>query len=301
MGDGNPRDALKLNSERYASYVWYGVPKSKCSPYELPAEGAPEELATAWKERSFWELWAGGKLNQFYLVNWALQQSDAAGLQACVRFVLRASNLASPNAAEGTLDALKQELTESCDGGVADAAHAAAKAAVGDIFNATRAVPHDAAAFRTSISSLLEAVPGSAIDCAAFFNNQAWGSALCRAQFITSRVKDAGNFGKKIKPLLIGVGGYGLVQLAFEDQWGAAFALKRQNVSMVVEKKHTEKALLELKITREINSPFLLDCSCAAAAPSPQTPLSARLQFSRAHTPALPPGTPTLTSTKRTS
>jgi serine/threonine protein kinase len=63
------------------------------------------------------------------------------------------------------------------------------------------------------------------------------------------------------QPLLIGVGGYGLVELSFEQHWGLAFALKRQNMSMVVEKNHSERALLELKIVSEVHSPFILDCA----------------------------------------
>ena len=61
--------------------------------------------------------------------------------------------------------------------------------------------------------------------------------------------------------MLIGIGGFGLVELCFEDTWGISYALKRQNMVMVTEKKHSERALLELRIASEISSPFILDAA----------------------------------------
>ena len=51
--------------------------------------------------------------------------------------------------------------------------------------------------------------------------------------------------------------------LAFEGQWGCAYALKRQSIPMVVEKKQAERALLELQIASTLVSPFILDCPYA--------------------------------------
>ena len=72
------------------------------------------------------------------------------------------------------------------------------------------------------------------------------------------------------------------------------FPLLLQNISMVVAKKHTEKALLELMITREINSPFLLDCSCVTPAPTSAFTSTATPATSYAPTRSPIPARPTL-------
>ena len=43
----------------------------------------------------------------------------------------------------------------------------------------------------------------------------------------------------------------------------AQVALKRQNIAMVLDKKHADRANLELKIASEIISPFIVDCPYA--------------------------------------
>ena len=72
---------------------------------------------------------------------------------------------------------------------------------------------------------------------------------MVQADFNVSRTKGSTDFadGAVPKPLLVGVGGYGLVQLAFLGDWGMAYALKRQNIRMVEEKNHTKMAWLEWK------------------------------------------------------
>ena len=76
-----------------------------------------------------------------------------------------------------------------------------------------------------------------------------WREQLIQADFNVSRTKGGKDFadGSVPKPLLVGVGGYGLVQLAFLGDWGIPYALKRQNIRMVEEKKHTKMAKLEWK------------------------------------------------------
>ena len=99
--------------------------------------------------------------------------------------------------------------------------------------------------FIASLSDLMVVAPGCSLTCTPFLEAPGWARALAFANYTATAPKGASNFRKAVTPLLVGVGGYGLVDLAFEDQWGMPFALKRQNMTMVVEKGHLERARLE--------------------------------------------------------
>ena len=264
--DFNPREELKKKSEKYADLIYYGIPNIKRSEFDQPPDNALSKLTVEWMGTPLWEMWALGKIYQFYIMQWALQQSDRPHLGAVVRFVLRLSHLADieGTAALSIVAALKSDLQKGgMDAAGANAAADAASSELKKLHAATRRTPYDNGAFTVSIAPLLAAVPDASVNADEFFANKEWGSALSRAAFATSQPKEQANFDKAAKPLLIGVGGYGLVTLAFEDQWGSAFALKRQSMTMILEKKHAERALLELKIASSIFSPFILDCPYA--------------------------------------
>ena len=66
--DFNPREALKKSSERYATFIYYGLPINKISEYdELPSNGRGKTSAE-WMGRPLWELWTMGKVYQYYIM-----------------------------------------------------------------------------------------------------------------------------------------------------------------------------------------------------------------------------------------
>jgi serine/threonine protein kinase len=264
--DFNPRAELKKQSEKYATLIYYGIPDHKRAEWDQPANEELSKLTADWMGRPLWEMWALGKIYQFYISQWALQQAERPQLAAVVRFVLRLSHLADAesNTADNIVYGLRTELAKAgLDEASIEAAAAAGKADMSKLHAATRKSPYDSGAFTIALAPLLAAVPDGGVNADEFFSHKEFGAALCKAVYNIKQPKKQENFARAIKPLLIGVGGYGLVTLAFEDQWGAAFALKRQSMSMIMEKKHADRALLELQIASEVTSPFILDCPYA--------------------------------------
>lgn len=265
--DFNPREELKRKSSRYADYISYGVSQDKLDEYDELSDNNQSKMSKYWTCRPIWELWAEGQIYQYYITQWALQRTDNAGeLQAVVRFVLRLSNLAEIDSADSgkIMVGLKTDLVASgMDSTAVAAATAAAKSKLVLLHEVTRRTPCDSNAFTFHLSPLLAVADGANVNADEFFQCKDWGFNLCRAVHIVSQQKEHINFTKAVKPLLIGVGGYGLVMLAFDNQTGRAVALKRQNMSMILEKNHAARALLELKIASTIFSPFIIDCPYA--------------------------------------
>ena len=261
--DFNPREELKSKSERYAQMIYYGLPLSKLKEFDPIPDDAQEKMASTWAGKPLWELWCMGKLYQFYIMQWAIQKSENPQLVAVVKFMLRLSGLAdiSGSAMEAVYDGLGADLKAA--GGPEEAALAAAKSGIKALHASTRLSPYDVGAFTSAMSGLLAAVPNAQVDSNTYFADKDFGLHLARATDIMAKPKHQENFNKAAKPLLIGVGGYGLVTLCFDDQWGIPVALKRQNISMVVDKKHADRALLELKIASTMTSPFIVGCPYA--------------------------------------
>lgn len=237
--DFNPKEALKKSAASYAQYVKYGLPCQKLQEYdELPA-GGQTEMAAAWSGRSIWQLWAKGKLYQFFLTQWAIGKSPCGStdLQAVIKFAARVSHLVELKSADA--DAIVAGL--GADGGAAGVD--AATAALPALFAATRKHPYDSGAVVAALQPVLEALPGAAAKCDDFFAKAEWSFNLARAVHIVSRPKTHANFAKAAKPILIGIGGFGLVELAFEDTWGTSFVLKRQNINMVLDKNHADRCV----------------------------------------------------------
>ena len=76
--DFNPREELKNKSEKYADLIYYGIPNIKRSEFDQPPDNALSKLTVEWMGTPLWEMWALGKIYQFYIMQWALQQSDPA-------------------------------------------------------------------------------------------------------------------------------------------------------------------------------------------------------------------------------
>ena len=222
-------------------------------------DGAQEKMASEWLGKPLWDLWAKGKLHQFYIMQWAIQKSGKAPLVAVIKFVLRLSVIAdiAGSAMGAVFDGLAADL-KTAGHADPDGAVGAAKADIKALHAATRRLPYDVGVFTAALNGLLAAVPEAKVDSNEFFGNADFAMHLVRATHITAAPKKQENFNKAAKPLLIGIGGYGLVTLCFESQWGVGFALKRQNMAMVMEKKHADRALLELKIAATIVSPFIV-------------------------------------------
>jgi hypothetical protein len=240
---------------------------SQVTEFEPLAEGVQAATSAEWMGRPLWELWAQGKVYQFYIMQWALQLPERGELKAVVRFILRLSHLADIDSAasEQILAALRSDLAASPSGeAIAANALRSMRPAMSKLFAATRRTPYDLGAFTVHLAPLLAEVPAADTTADEFLTNKDWGFNLCRAVAIISRPKAQESFATAVKPLLIGIGGYGLVHLAFDDKWGTAVALKRQNMAMVMEKSsQAARVLLELKIASTIFSPFILDCPYA--------------------------------------
>ena len=263
--DFNPRAELKKKSEKYADYIYYGVPLGNLKDFDEPPDNALAQMTSKFMGVPIFEMWAEGKMQQYYIAQWAMQ-TDRPHLQAVVKFVLRISHLADIEGAatSAIFEALRKDLTAAkMAADDVTTAVDSARSELKKLHSATRRTPYDNGAFTVSIAPLLAAVPEAAVTTDEFVSDKKWGASLCRTMFLVSQPKSQENFEKAVKPLLIGVGGYGLVTLAFENKWGAAYALKRQSITMIMEKKHEERALLELKIASTIFSPFILDCPYA--------------------------------------
>ena len=99
--------------------------------------------------------------------------------------------------------------------------------------------------------------------CQAFLDTPKWALELLRADLAVSKPKGIADFEKVAKPLLIGVGGFGLVQLAFENTFGKPFALKRQFVYNIMKKHNEEKITQEMRMSMTIRSSFILNAAYA--------------------------------------
>ena len=91
--------------------------------------------------------------------------------------------------------------------------------------------------------------PRIAVTCQAFLDTPKWALELVRADLNLSKPKGIADFEKVAKPLLIGVGGFGLVQLSFENTFGKPFALKRQFIYNIM-KKHNEAKITQVERER---------------------------------------------------
>jgi hypothetical protein len=197
--DFNPKEELKKQGEKYAGWIRYGLMIQLLKDYETELNGTSVEdavkaLSAEFAGKPLWELWRDGKLTQFYLMQWAMQNGSAE-LKAVVRLVLRVTHLADveSGAATAIVEAFK------ADGGDAEVA----KSALPALFAATRKYPFDSAAFAASLSPVLSAHAGASIACDQFFAdtaatdlNMQWGYSLCKARNIVNQPKQQTDFVK---------------------------------------------------------------------------------------------------------
>jgi hypothetical protein len=142
----NPREELKKKSETYANFIYYGLRFDKCSDFDPLPDGAERKMTTEWMGTPIWEMWALGRVYQFYIMQWALQQPDRPELQAVVRFVLRLSHLAELEGSSGggVVEGLRKDLaqTSMSEADVATAV-AAATSKLKQLHEASRRTPYD--------------------------------------------------------------------------------------------------------------------------------------------------------------
>ncbi|KAL1495906.1 hypothetical protein AB1Y20_014549 [Prymnesium parvum] len=259
----DPKAELKKKGEAYAGYIVHGVPRSRCRPFELPPANAADDLVASWKDKNFWEMWAQSRAHQFFLMQWALQHGST-DLKAVVKFAARVGVLPNrPTPEAKAAIAGESGIGADLSAGTREQGVSKAKEAIDPLHKLTRKLPYDAVAFKEALGGLLGVVPTADITCKEFLETPKWAAELARADYIISQPKSAINFEKAAKPLLVGVGGFGLVQLSFEDQWGLPFALKRQNIYMIMDKKNEDKVILERHMAMQIHSPFVLNASYA--------------------------------------
>ena len=82
--DFNPRAELNKKSEKYADYISYGLPHDKLEEYEPLPENTQQDMSTAWVGRPLWELWAFGKVYQYYIMQWVRSASTSNALLSLI-------------------------------------------------------------------------------------------------------------------------------------------------------------------------------------------------------------------------
>mmetsp|Transcript_42697 Transcript_42697/g.106265 ORF Transcript_42697/g.106265 Transcript_42697/m.106265 type:complete len:645 (-) Transcript_42697:500-2434(-) len=245
----DPRAELHKKGEAYARQVARGLPRSRCQPFARLKAPLSSPLIVEYADKSFWELWSRGRIFQFFLLQWALQHGTPH-LRDVSKFVIRIEMLPrdpSPVDRESVAGAL------SVGEGVA-------VEIMDELLEVTRALPHDASEFLRVLAPLLAEVPAADISCKSFFDTPGWAAHLANVDHIICQKKSISNF---VKPIIIGVGGYSIVQLAFENTWGIPLALKRLPVHHVVKKRSMHKIHLEKRIAMEVLSPFIVNASYA--------------------------------------
>ena len=135
-----------------------------------------------------------------------------------MQFLLRAAQLDDPSgpAAALTCETFAQALASP------GAAEAAAKGAIVELQTLTsRTFPLETMSVLKCLAPLIEAVPASGITCDKYIEDADWTNALCKAVSIVSTKLGAADFKpeKVPPPLLVGVGGFGMVELAFLADW----------------------------------------------------------------------------------
>ena len=235
-----------------AKEIHAGLPpkRRKAVPVASPAD--IDSFKAQWGGKSVWAMWSAGPLHRYHVLHWALAASPA-GVGALARFLLRVESLYPES----------QDKDKVCKGLEADSNAAvanAATAALPGLIDATRTSVYGDA-FGAALAPLLAAFPDAEkTSTDSILSDEAWTSELVKYVLSSSRPVNESDFtGER----LLGVGGFGMVMVGFKKDTGRAYALKRQNVSMVIEKTMVEAALIERKAVCELRSRFILDAEYA--------------------------------------
>ena len=201
----------------------------KAVPAPAPAEVTA--FVDKWSGQSVWKLWAVGPLERYHVLHWALHASHQK-VGALARYLLRVESMhdAGDTAAANVV---AKGLAADAGTEVADAALAALPILFDAVHSASYTDGFDAA-----LAPLLAAVPEAEVTCGgAILADDGWSRELVRYCAAATRSVDESDFtGHR----MLGVGGFGMVMVGFKKDTGRAYALKRQNISMVIDKSMVE-------------------------------------------------------------
>ena len=267
MSDAEERAKKKREEEAelHTKFLNEGLTKRNRKPHPPVADDElstkQSELQSAFNGKSIWELWCEGNMTRWYIMQWAVSDMGSkAPVAGLGRFLLRTMQLHDATAAN-EVGSDKGSVKRVCTGLKADSGGDAGvfEEALPAVFAATRRAVFDAPKCMAAIAPLLEQIP-SAVTSADDFLSSNFGKELARAKVCIGRPIPHDAF---IKPMNLAVGGFGIVDIAWSPVWAKPYALKRQNMAMIVGKDHISKLKIEWRVHRELRSPFILDMLCA--------------------------------------
>lgn len=246
----------KEDAELHTKFLNEGLTATRIKPFApvdaAELDAAESELA-AFKAKPVFELWCTGELARWHVLHWAMEdmsQSHRSAVAGLGRFLLRAAKLNVPTSKE-ELGSEAGSVKRVCIALKSDTGIdvAAAEVALSSLHATMRkAAVFDAPTFIDALQPLLTLLPNAAVTADAFLGSS-WGKELARGQACISKPFAHEQF---LKPMLLAVGGFGVVDIAWNEIWAKPYALKRQNMAMLVSKGHVEKLKIEWRVHREV-------------------------------------------------
>ena len=128
-----------------------------------------------------------------------------------------------------------------------------------ELHRLTRMLVYDQTAFAECLEPILVALPKASVEITLLLEDPRWVGEMVLLYWLAEQKVEEESF---VQPRPIGVGGFGIVSIAFKADTGRAYALKRSKIGRI-DLKESDKtaAALEWKITSTIRSPFLIDSS----------------------------------------
>lgn len=258
------------HAEMHVRYLSDGFPaRRKTALFPAPSEADATEkaaaaLKAAWQSKSLWSLWCQGKIHQYFVVRFLIAAADASpdilpqlALARLLSQIVTLHRATSRNEAFRLCTALQKNINAK------SAMRDAASSALPALHAATRAYPHDEAAFLTALAPLMatmasEGRPAEAT-CDAFLAGS-HAADLSRSLSLVALPSEKSEF---IEHMVLAYGGFGKVELAWSSRWQKPYAIKRQNIVMIVDKEHEDKILLEWRAHKETRSRFILPSAFA--------------------------------------
>ena len=262
-------EALQRNkraeaAEMHVRYMKQGFPRHRVKdfPVQSDAEGDLAALAKEWAGKSIWSMWGKGHLYQYFITQFLIsdEAGDATAHAAIARLLARTAHLLTVES--------KAECARLCSavqtdmGAKGGAVRDAALAALPALHEASRTRPY-ADSFLPALQPLLQATATAGHDadatCDAFCAS-APAKALVRALFLCAMPVDTSEF---IEHMVLAYGGFGKVEICWSARWQKCYAVKRQNIAMVMAKEHERKVHLEWRVQKETHSRFILPAAFA--------------------------------------
>jgi len=218
-----------------------------------------EKFKSDWKDKSIWQIWCKGTNERYHIAQWVMADDNMAQAQVLARFLLAISSLTSPNV-ENARDLCRRLSTDiSSDEEKQNATFITAQAQLTQLYPLLSKAEIDETEFSLALAPLLQAQPEAEISAIRLLDNEQWCEELVLMSWQASLPVTEESFTRH-RPL--GVGGFGIVSLAFKADTGKPYALKRSKIGRIVKKSSdVEAAKLEWKITSSMTSKFLTDAS----------------------------------------